>query len=73
MNEYMTLMFNHGVSNQKVAAIMNEVANKRGKRGTLRTQTIKNLNQKSQKAIDLIQGISSDMSIAEKTLRRLDE
>ena len=70
---YMRVMYEKGVSPQTIANIMSEVLNKSGKSGAFLAQTIRNINEKCQAAMDVIAGISSDMSIAEKTMGRLNE
>ena len=52
---------------------MSEVLNKSRKLGEFLAQTIRNINGKCQAAMDAIAGILSDMTIAEKTMRRLNE
>lgn len=71
--QYINLMFDSGVGNQTIANIMTKLLNKKGKTGEVLSRTIKSMNEQCQKAIDLAQGISSDMTQAEKTLARLNE
>ena len=70
---YMRVMYDKGVSPQTIANIMSEVLNKSGKSGEFLAKTIRNINEKCQAAMDVIAGISSDMSIAEKTMAKLNE
>ena len=70
---YMRLIYDKGVSPQTIASIMSEVLNKSGKLGEFLAQTIKNINEKCQAAMDIIAGISSDMTTAEKIMGRLNE
>ena len=70
---YMRLVYDKGVSNQTIANIMSKVLNKSGKSGEFLADTIKNINAKCQAAMDEIANISSDMTIAEKTMGRLNE
>jgi len=70
---YMRVMYEKGVAPQTIANIMSEVLNKSGKSGEFLAQTIRNINEKCQAAMDVIAGISSDMTIAEKTMSRLNE
>ena len=70
---YLRLMYEQGVPNQTIANIMSNVVNEAGKEGEFLSSTIKNITVKCQKIMDEIAGISSDMSIAEKTLRNLTE
>lgn len=70
-HKYMRLMFDSGIGNQTIANIMTEVLNKQGKKGEFLAQTIKNMNEKCQQAIDMAQGISSDMTIAQRTIDKL--
>ena len=70
---YMRVMYEKGVSPQTIANIMSEVLNKSWKSCEFLAQTIKNINEKCQAAMDVIACILSDMTIAEKTMGRLNE
>ena len=70
---YMGLMYDKGVSTQKMANIMFEVLNKCGKSGEFLAETIRNSNAKCQASMDEIANIVSDMTITEKTMGRLNE
>lgn len=70
---YMRLMYDSGVPNQTIANIMTNVANSAGKQGEFLSSTIKNINEKVQKAMDAIAGIEVDFSVAEKTIAVLKE
>ena len=70
---YMRVMYEKGVIPQIIANIMSEVLNKSGKSGGFLAQTIKNINKKCQAAMDIVAGISSDMTTAEKKMGRLNE
>ena len=70
---YIRVMYEKGVSPQTIPNIMSKVVSKSGKSGEFLAQTIRNINEKCQATMDVIAGISSDMSIAEKTMGRLNE
>ena len=70
---YMRVMYEKGVSPQTIAKIMSEVLNNSGKSGEILAKTIRNVNEKCQSAMDVIAGVSSDMTIAERTMGRLNE
>ena len=67
---YMHLMYDKGkgVSPQTITSIMSKVLNKSGKSGEFLDQTIKNINEKCRGSMNIIAGISSDMTTAEKTM-----
>ena len=67
------IMYDEGISNQTIANIMSAVLDKSGKSGEFLVDTIKNINAKCQAAMDEIANISSDMTIAEKKMGRLNE
>ena len=69
----MRIVYDNGVSTQIIANIISEVLNKSGKSGEFLAETIRNINAKCQAAMDEISNISSDMTIAEKTMGRLNE
>ena len=69
----MKLMFNNGIQDATIANIMTELLNKQGKPGEFLASTIKNIHSKCQVAMDAIAGIDSNMSVAQRTLDRLDE
>ena len=69
----MRLMFEQGIKDQTIANIMSSVLNKDGKPGEFLASTIRNINEKTQKAMDAIAGISADYSIAQKTMANLHE
>ena len=60
-------------SPQTIANIMSEFLNKSGKSGEFLAETIENINEKCQAAMDVIADIASAMTIAEETMGRLNE
>ena len=70
---YMCLVYVKGVSTQTIENIMHKVLNKPGKSGEFLVETIRNINAKCQAAMYDIANISPDMTIAEKTMGRLNE
>jgi hypothetical protein len=70
--DLLNIMYNSSVSNQTIANIMTQRLNKRGVKGEFLTSTIKNISNKTQSIIDAIDGISSDMTEAEKAIAELN-
>ena len=66
-------MYGKGVVNQTIANIMADVLTKAGKSGEFLASTTRNTNVESQAAMDGIANITLDMTIAEKTIGRLNE
>jgi len=72
-SNYMQLMYDAGVPDQTIASIMSNVLNNGGKPGEFLASTVKNINEKVKRAMDLISGIETDFSVAEKTIAVLKE
>ena len=70
--DLLNIMYNSSVSNQIIANIMTQRLNKRGVKGEFLTSTIKNISNKTQSIIDALDGISSDMTEAEKAIAELN-
>ena len=47
--------------------------NKQGKKGKFLVQTVKNMNEKCQKAIEIAKGIDYKMSLAQSTINKITE
>ena len=71
--DFMKLMFNNGIQDATIAIIMTELLNKQGKPGEFLASTIRNIHYKCQAAMDAIAGIDSNLTVAQRTLDRLDE
>ena len=69
---YLQLMSQQGIPPQTIANIMSTVVNEKGQSGEFLASTIKSISQKAQKALDLLKGISSNMSVAEETIAQLE-
>ena len=52
---------------------MNEVAKEKGKEGNCRAKTMTNMKAKIQTAIDVAAGVDKDWTIAQRTLKKLNE
>ena len=70
---YMHIMYDNGVTNQTIANIISDVLNKAGKSSEFLAYTIKNISVKCQANMYEIAKITSDMSITEKRMGRLNK
>lgn len=68
---FLKLMYENGVVNSTLADIMTKVLNDGGKKGEFLTSTMKNVTTKLQDAMDEIQGVDPDWSVAQATVQRL--
>ena len=68
---YLQLMSQQGVPPQTIANIMSTVVNNKGQGGEFLASTIKTISQKAQHALNLLENISPNMSIAEETVAKL--
>ena len=66
-------MYEHGVPSTTIANIMNQLYKKYGKHGKFLASTIRNINTKTQEAMDALAGIEAYFSIAKKTILTLKE
>ena len=62
-----------GLSNGEIARILTCYFNKTGQKGEFTPKSILNLIAKHQKEIDLLHGIDTDFSIAQKPFTMLNE
>ena len=69
----MRLMCKQGISPPPIADIMTEVVKEKRKEGYFLAQTIHNMNIKIQTAIDVAAGVDKDWTIAQRTLKKLNE
>ena len=65
-------MYKMGLSNGTISGVMTGYFNQNGKEGAFKVEGIKHLTQKHTKEMNLLSGIESDMSQAEKTIRELN-
>ena len=68
---YINLMYEHGVPSATIANIMNQLSKKDGNHGVFLAATIRNINAKTQEAMDALSDIDADFSIAKKTILTL--
>ena len=66
-------MHQEGVNNTSISTIMTKILNDKGIRGEFVPSATRNMTRRMQEAIDTIDGISSDYSIAEKSIHRLNK
>ena len=66
--DFIHLMYESGVSTASISTIMSKVVDN----GQFLTKTIKNITSNIQSAIDVMSNIDHTMSIAEKTIARLN-
>ena len=66
--DFIRLMYESGVSTASISTIMSKVVDN----GQFLTKTIKNITRNIQSAIDVMSDIDHTMSIAEKTIARLN-
>ena len=66
--DFIHLMYESGVSTASISTIMSKVVDN----GQFLTKTIKNITRNLQSAIDVMSDIDHTMSIAEKTIARLN-
>ena len=66
-------MYKAGLSSTDIAITMTGVASREGKHGEFSADTIKSITQKWQREIDIVKGMSSDLTVAEKTIAKLNE
>ena len=68
------LMYKQGFSSpNSIVGIMNEVANEKGKESNFHGKILRNMNVKIQTAIDVAAGVDKDWTIAQRTLKKLNE
>ena len=65
-------MYNVGIPASSIAEIMSNLVNKEGKSGEFIASTIRNITNDMQKAMDTISKVSSDWSLAKKTMEQLN-
>lgn len=65
-------MYNHGIPSGSIADIMTNLVNKDSTKGEFIAQTISNITQEMQDAMDEISELNGDFSIAEKTIKKLN-
>ena len=65
-------MYKMGLSNGTISGVMTGYFNKNSKEGAFKVEGIKHLTQKYTKEMNLLSGIESDMSQADKTIRELN-
>ena len=70
---YLKLMYETGVGPSSIADVMTEVLKQKGKKGDFLAQTVNNVTTQVQTAMDLVAGIDTKWSVAQKTLKRLNE
>ena len=70
---YLKMMYEQGVGHSSIADVMTEVIKQKGKKGAFLAQTVRNITTKLQTAMDLVAGIDSTWSVAQKTLQKLNE
>jgi len=68
---FLKLMYENGVVNSTLADIMTKVMNKGGKQGEFLSSTMQNVTTKIQEAMDEIEGVDPDWSVAQTTVHRL--
>ena len=66
-------MYEQGFRPTSISSIMNEVAKEKGKKGNFYAQAMRNMNVKIQTAIDVSVGSDKDWTIAQRTLKKLNE
>ena len=66
-------MLEQGFSLTSIAGVMNEAAKEKGKEGSFHAKTITNMNAKIQTAIDVAAGVDKDWTVAQRTLKKLNE
>ena len=66
-------MYKQGFSPTSTVGIMNEVGKEKGKEGNVHAQTMRNMNVKMQTAMDVAAGVDKDWTIAQRTLKKLNE
>ena len=66
-------MYEQGVGPSSIADVMTEVLKQKGKKGDFLAQTVNNVTTQVQTAMDLVAGIDTNWSVAQKTLKRLNE
>ena len=66
-------MCKQGTSPSLIANIITEVLNEKGKEGHFLEKLIQNMNVKIQTAIDVAAGVDKDWSVAQSTLKKLNE
>jgi len=71
--DFLKLLFENSVNNTALAKIMSGILNDDGQQGEFLTSTVKNITNNIQQAMDEMAGISHDFSVAQKTLKCLDE
>ena len=60
------MMYEQGVPHSSIAGVMNEVMKHKGKKGAFLAQTVKNITAKVQNAMNVVAGIDSSWSVAQK-------
>ena len=65
-------MYNIGIPDSSIAEIMSNLVNKSGTKGEFSASTIRNITTERQNAVNKIADVSSDWSIAKKTIAKLD-
>jgi hypothetical protein len=69
---YLQLMSEFGIPKSTIARIMTRKLNDEGMKGEFISDTVRNISEKIQTAMDEMAGISPDYSVAKRTNARLN-
>ena len=72
-SSWMNQMYAMGLSNGTIAGILTGFLNSKGKKGSFSPQDIRNMTTQYSKELDLLSGVSQDMTQDERTIDQLNK
>jgi hypothetical protein len=72
-SSWMKQMYNMGLSNGTIAGVLNGFLHSKGKKGSFQPTDVRNMTDRYSKELDLLSGVSQDMSQAERTINELNK